>query len=362
MAQLPKPRLATLLFTLLFSLLTLTVTANSDSHSKTITVKAGSSIQSAISSASPGSQIVIEPGKYYEQLLVTTSNLIITAKPGVMLLLPSNFSANPCSGLAGPGSEAGICIAGKDIVFADFIQEHRKVLQVGSYIENVKVEGFEVDGFGLSIAVVGAKDAEVRENTVYDGLAYGILTVGSKSSLITRNTVHSADLKFIAICMDDKSDVHVTQNVISDYMIGLCVQTNDADVGHNKVNNTCFGVFVDPNVDGAKVTHNHITSANPLCQSLFGGFAGGIVISGATNSEVRHNAVSGITDFGNVNQTAYGIGVVDSPDPKAVASGNQVTHNTVLGNDVDLLVVSTGKNEVAHNKCASSIPAGVCPQ
>jgi hypothetical protein len=360
MAQSPKPRLATLLFTLLFSLVT--VTANSKSGSKTITVEPGTSIQNAIGSAKPGSTIVIEPGKYYEQLLVTTSGLIITAKPGVVLLPPSNFSANPCSNLAGNGTEAGICIAGKDILFADFVTEHRKVRQVGRYIQDVKVEGFEVDGFGLNIAVVGAKNAEVRKNIVYDGAAYGILTVGSKSSLITRNTVHSADLKYIAICMDDKSDVHVTQNVISDYMIGLCVQTNDADVGHNKVNNTCFGIYVDPGVDGAKVTHNHVSSANPLCQPFFSGFAGGILISGATNSEVRHNAVSGITDFGNVNLTASGIAVVDSPDPKAVASGNQVTHNTVLGNDVDLLVVATGKNEVAHNKCASSIPVGVCSQ
>lgn len=352
MAASPKLPLATLLFSLLLSLVTATP--------ETITVKPGTSIQSALASVKPGSKIVIEPGKYYEQLLITTSDLIISAKPGVILLPPSPSVANPCSNLAGPGTEAGICIVGKDVVFADFVQEHRKVLQVGRYIQNVKVQGFEVDGFGLNIAVVGAKNAEVRKNTVYDGAAYGILTVGSRSSLITRNTVHSADLKFIAICMDDKSDVHVTQNVISDYGIGLCVQTNDADVGHNKVSNTCFGVFVDPGVDGAKVTHNHVGAANPLCQASFGGFAGGILISGATNAEIRHNDVSGISDFGNVNQTAYGIGLVD--DPKSLASGNQITHNTVFGNDVDLLVVATGENEVAHNKCAASIPESVCPQ
>ncbi|RKU42609.1 hypothetical protein DL546_005112 [Coniochaeta pulveracea] len=349
MADLP---LTTLLFTLLCCLVSATST--------TVNVKPGTSIQSAISSAKPGSKIVIEPGKYYEQLLITTSDLIISAKAGVILLPPSTFSSNPCSNLAGPGTEAGICIVGKDVVFADFVKEHRKVLQVGQYIQNVKVEGFEVDSFGLNIAVVGAENAEVRKNTVHDGIAYGILTVGSKSSLITRNTLHSADLKFIAICMDDKSDVHVTQNVISDYGIALCVQTNEADVGHNKVSNVCFGVLVDPGVDGAQVTHNHVGAANPLCQTLFGGFAGGILVNGATNAGVRHNDVSGISDFGNVNQTAYGIGLVD--DPQSVATGNQITHNTVVGNDVDLLVVASGKNEVDHNNCASSIPEGVCPQ
>jgi nitrous oxidase accessory protein NosD len=346
----PQPILRLLLTTLLLSL------ANANN---TIKVKAGTSIQAAIDAAQPGSKITVEPGKYYEQLLITKSGIQLSAKPGAILLLPPTFVENPCSGLAGPGSEAGICIAG-DVSFADFVIEHRKVTGVGSYVSDVKVEGFEVDGFGLNIAVVGAKNAEIRKNTVFDGLAYGILTVGSKSTLITRNTIKSADLKFIALCMDDQSDVHVTQNVISDYGIGLCVQTNGADVGHNKVSNTCFGIFVDPGVDGAKVLHNHVGTSNPLCQAFFGGFSGGILIDGATNAEVRHNDVSGISDYGNVNQTAYGIGVVD--EPGLVASGNQITHNTVTGNDVDLLVVATGSNEVAHNKCGTSIPEGVCPQ
>lgn len=327
-------------------------------HDTTIKVMSGQSIQAAINTAQPGDHIVVEAGTYAEQLTITKNNIQLSAKQGVVVQPPSTPTSNSCSGLAGPGSEAGICISGSDITFGELeVPGHRKVSLVGNYVENVKVEGFTVIGFGLNIAILGAKDAEVRKNTVSDGAWYGILTVGSISSLVTRNTVKSSGLLFIGICMDDKSDVHVTQNVISDYGIGLCVQTNGADVGHNKVSNVCYGAFVDPFVDGAKVTHNHIGPSNPLCQTQFGGYSGGILIAGATNAEVRHNDVSGITDYGNPNQTAYGIGIVDAPP--AIAAGNQVTHNTLYNNDLDILFFTNGAdNEVAHNNC--NTPSELC--
>ncbi|OIW30457.1 pectin lyase-like protein [Coniochaeta ligniaria NRRL 30616] len=327
-------------------------------HDTTRKVKAGQSIQAVINDAQPGDHIVVEAGTYTEQLTITKNNIQLSAKKGVIIVPPSAPTPNSCSGLAGPGSEAGICISGADITFGDLeMPGHRKVTTVGHYVENVKVEGFNVIGFGLNIAILGAKDADVRKNTVSEGGWYGILTVGSVSSLVTRNTVKSSGLFFIGICMDDKSDVHVTQNVISDYGIGLCVQTNGADVGHNKVSNCCFGAFIDPFINGAKVTHNHIGPSNPLCQTQFGGFSGGILVDGATNAEVRHNDVSGITDYGNPNQTAYGIGIVD--EPGTTATGNQVTHNTLYNNDLDILFFTLGTdNEVAHNNCTT--PSELC--
>ncbi|KAH8907377.1 pectin lyase-like protein [Coniochaeta sp. PMI_546] len=327
-------------------------------HDTTRKVKAGQSIQAVINDAQPGDHIVVEAGTYTEQLTITKNNIQLSAKQGVFIVPPSNPIVNSCSGLAGPGTEAGICISGANIVFGDLeMPGHRKVTSVGTYVENVKVEGFTVIGFGLNIAILGAKDADVRKNTVSEGGWYGILTVGSISSLVTRNTVNTSSVFFIGICMDDKSDVHVTQNVISDYFIGLCVQTNGADVGHNKVSDCCFGAFVDPLVNGAKVTHNHIGPVNPLCQAQFGNFSGGILIDGAINAEVRHNRISGYTGFGNPNAISYGIGIAD--EPGAVATGNQVTHNTLYDNDLDILYYTSGTgNEVAHNNCTT--PSNLC--
>jgi hypothetical protein len=327
-------------------------------HDTTHTVKAGQSIQAAINDAQPGDHIVVEAGNYTEQVAITKDNIQLSAKQGVTILPPSVPTSNSCSGLAGPGSEAGICIAGADIVFGELeMPGHRKVTSVGKYVENVKVEGFAVIGFGLNIAILGAKDADVRKNTVSDGGWYGILTVGSISSLVTRNTIKTSGVFFIGICMDDKSDVHVTQNVISDYFIGLCVQTNGADVGHNKVSNCCYGAFVDPLVNGAKVTHNHIGPNNPQCPGQFGNYSGGILIDGAINTDVSHNHISGFTGYGNPDEIAYGIGIAD--ETGAIATGNHVTYNTLYDNDLDILFFTSGTgNEIAHNNCTT--PANLC--
>ncbi|CRK18393.1 hypothetical protein BN1723_011557 [Verticillium longisporum] len=200
--------------------------------------------------------------------------------------------------------------------------EHRKVSSVDKAVRDVRVEGFEVRDFqGLNIAIVGAKNTEVKHNTVVDGTAYGILTVGSVATRITGNKVSSSSLLFIGICMDDKSDVAVTKNTISDYGIGLCVQTNGARVSHNTVRNCCAGAFVDPGIDGARVTDNRISDSNPFCPS-----AGGVSIAGATNTKVSGNKISGITDNGNPELISSGIAIFDFLG--RVASNNVVVNNT----------------------------------
>jgi len=357
----PVTHIALLLAFVLLGVINATPISRSDS---TITVKAGQSIQSAINQAANGTRIHVEAGTYAEQILITKDGINLVGENAI-LVPPETYATNLCTGLAGPlksgigDTQAGICIYGSDVVLGPPLppsdgQEHRKVTSVGTYVKDVLVEGFEVNGFsGLNIAVVGAQNAEVRKNKVSDGVRYGILTVGSKNSLITRNTVGSSDLKFIGICMDDKSDVSVTQNEISAYFIGLCVQTNKANVGHNKVSNICIGAFVDPGIDGASLTHNHIDGTNPICVSAGLGSIG-IVVDGATNTNIQHNHVSGISD-GNIPDNA-GAGILIFDDPSANATENTIVFNTLQNNDVDLEIFAAGPNNIAHNICSQPGP------
>lgn len=330
-------------------------------HPGPIRVKSGQSIQAAINRADRGDRIVVEAGPYAEQLTIDKNGITLVSQ-GAILTPPAAFTPNTCSGLAGNDtagndSQAGICVTGAGVVLADFVTEHRKVLSVDKPVKDVSITGFEIHGFsGENIAVVGAKDARVTGNKLVDGGSYGALTVGSKGTRIARNTVTTTSLLFIGICMDDFGDVVVANNDISNYFIGLCIQTPGAEVRNNAVSNGCSGAFVDPFVDGAIVAKNHISATNNAnCPE---NFAIGITIDGAVSTQVQNNIIE--------NQRDAGIAVVDdlTTTPVAVSSHNRVVRNTLSGNGVDLFLNTTGTDNVfKHNGCGStnpSFPVGLC--
>jgi len=323
-------------------------------------VKSGDSIQAAIDSAKPGQLIVVGAGTYTEQLTISTNGVHLVGR-GAVLMPPSIPVQNTCSGLAGPDTEAGFCITGSGIVLADFVVEHRKVISVGTPVVDVLVSGFEVHGFsGLDIAVVGGQDVVVTENTLYDGAQYGCLTVGSIGTRVDKNTIIStADLLFIGLCMDDLSDVRVTNNHIDNYVVGLCVQTNSAYVAGNDVSNTCYGAFVDPGVDGAQLVNNHIRNGNPVCLTFPEGAINGILLDGASRTNVEGNLIEGMRASGSPNATGVGVVVVDDAATGAIASGNAVIDNVFQNNDFDIYVQTNGTgNVIQGNQC--SLPVELC--
>jgi nitrous oxidase accessory protein NosD len=351
-------RVVFLLFTVLMMLIGLV--SPTSSHHSTIHVKRGQRIQAAIDRAHRGDRIVVEAGTYAEQLTIKTDGITLVGR-GAILVPPTAPKQNKCSGLAGNDTEAGICVIGSKVELEAFVFDHRIVKSVGRRVEDVSITGFQVSGFsGENIAVVGAKDARVTGNKLINGERYGFLTAGSKNTRVAGNTIVSKKtLRYIGICMDDKSDVQVSNNHITGYFIGLCVQTPGADVRNNDVSDGCVGVFVDPGIHGAKVRYNHISKSNANC-SGFGGF--GIYINGAINTEVRYNRIEGQTD-GGIDDTisiAAGIKIDDSTLPiVSTSSGNVVTKNILRNNDVDLFLNTTGTgNVIKRNKC--STPHDLC--
>ncbi|KAH8776237.1 pectin lyase fold/virulence factor [Hyaloscypha finlandica] len=342
----------------------------------TITTTCGKTIQQTIDDAHPGDRIVVEKGTYAEQLTISKNGISLIGHEAT-LSVPGTPVHNTCSGLAGPDvtnqvdptvdTQAGICITGTDVSLARWEFEHRTFNSVGSTVKEVSVKGFTVNGFGLGVAVVGARDTTVSGNTLIDNNFYGALTVGSKNTVFKHNTVYSTPLPFpfirvIGICMDDRNSVSVHHNGISNYWVGLCLQTNEPNVYENRVHDTCIGAFVDPNVDGAKVHDNDISGTGTNCRApdgsdnpIFGGQVYGIVMSGAINTVVKGNKIHDKLGLG------YGIVIMDDASG-AVASGNLVEKNNVTGNEIDIHVETIGKKNVVkkNNLCASSFPSGLC--
>jgi parallel beta-helix repeat protein len=93
----------------------------------------------------------------------------------------------------------GSVITGTDVSLARWEFAHRKFNSVGSTVKEVSVKGFTVNGFGLGVAVVGARDTTVSGNTLIDNNFYGVLTVASKNTVFklsnttryTRRPCHS---------------------------------------------------------------------------------------------------------------------------------------------------------------------------
>lgn len=169
---------------------------------------------------------------------------------------------------------------------------------------------FSVRNFtGLNIAVVGAQGARISYNTLIDGQRYGFLTLGSKNTRASHNFISSTPNTnpFIALCMDDISDVEVSYNNISGYITGLCVQTNGADVKGNHVEDSCYSIFVDPGIVGAKVRWNTVGKSAVICGFLPFPASFGIIVGGGKDTQVMWNYVEGINDGGNDTKTAVGV-------------------------------------------------------
>lgn len=294
---------------------------------------------------------------------------------GAVLRPPVAFHQNLCSGLAGGGTEAGICMQGTDVKLDDFLVEHRKVRSAPKPIRNVTISGMEVVGFDLNIAVVGASNTKIKSNILREGEAYGLLSDGSNDTLSYNNTVvSSSSLNSIGICNDNPKGALVSHNYVSGSVFGLCIQTENAEVHDNDCHDNCFGVFVDPHHSGARLLHNRISSPRSACPSP--GFASpaipfsavGISVSGASDTLVYENTV--VTNACDVG--AAGIVVVDDPcteqaiscltNPiQSLASNNKVARNFLLGNNPDLYIVSTLRSNIAEgNTCLISEPKGIC--
>ena len=254
---------------------------------------------------------------------------------------------------------------GKDVVLEPYVApEAQKVKSVGKRVKGVRIQKFEIRGFpGQNIALYGAEDSIVKKNTLVDGLVYGYLASGSKNTDARDNKVKSTGLttfgmRFIAMCSDNESGATVWANDIDGYAIALCVQTNKANYQHNRITNACYGIFVDPGVDGAIVRHNTVGPTNPDCLSNFGSTSG-IVLFGATNTEVEHNTVKGQSLGALATAANSGAGVAVFDAPASVASGNEVVRNDLSKNDIDILVGSTGAGNVfKKNDCTT--PGTLC--
>lgn len=337
--------------------------------SRKIYVKSGQKIQKAIRSAPPGSEIVVAAGTYAEQLLIAKDGIRLRGEEGAILQAPAIPTQNTCSGNFGPGTQAGICIAGAGIELAGFVAEHQKVLSVRRPVKGVSVSGFQVQGFAGNILVLGAEHTRIEHNTLLDGAIYGALASGSHDTVIDGNTITSSNPAapgLIAMCMDNFSGAYGSNNGITFYVIGICIQTDGAELHDNDVSYGCRLAFADPYVKGIKIYNNHLHNSFNACDAL-GSY--GVTLAGPNGALVKGNLIEEIHNEG----PSAGIYVADDPCTEGslacsenpgvlvVAKNNKVVGNKLSNNDLDIWNNSTGSGNVfRRNRCSSSLPENIC--
>jgi hypothetical protein len=347
-------------------------------YGRTIHVKSGKSIQHAINRASPGDRIIVPAGTYSEQLVIDKDGIQLEGRGAILKQPdPAKIKKNACTGLTQDPQknelQTGICITGHNVKTTAFIADHKRVESVGRFVKGVSVTGFTVQGFsGINIAIIGAKDTRIFKNKLVDAPAYGGLTLGSIKTVFHDNVVTSTQGAYIAICMDNKSDVFAKKNDISNHAVGLCVQTDGAVIEYNKLTDNCYGIFVDPGVKNAKIAHNYVGPTPTLCDKN----AGGIFLGSSIGVIVRDNTIEGqkASDGSGAGIRIYDDPCVATPTmPLSLfcivlgkpikAKNNVVIRNTLNNNDNDIQNLSKGSgNVIKCNTCKNeaNIKAGFC--
>jgi nitrous oxidase accessory protein NosD len=329
-------------------------------HDARLVVHPGESIQAAVDSAEPGDTIVVRPGTYRQNVVVTKDGIELVGF-GARLVSPTAPANNLC---ADPGQPAsiGICVAG---------QFDPSTGEVTMPVEDVTVAGFTFRDYpDAGVLAFGAKDATFRRNTAVNDEEYGITAFVSSGTRMVNNRVTGADEAGFYIGDSPNADATLWGNVVTDSRFGILFRNAEGGVAsHNFVTGNCAGIMELSGIEGLPglagdltVRHNVISRNTRACAQAEEGPAisgVGVAIAGAHDSRVIHNVITGNVPSG---PTAFSGGVAVVSDFVGTApQDNRVARNLLRHNDPDLFWDGTGTGNVFNdNLCRTSDPAGLC--
>jgi Right handed beta helix region len=330
-----------------------------------IVVWPGHSFQAAVNRARPGDTVLVKPGVYDQDVLIRTDRITLLgsgdSRHGTVIRPPHRPSHTICNQVFGP---TGVCVFGKRV--------NPKTGQVLERVLRDTVSGLLVTGFhGSGVFGYGTNGLTVTHVAAIDDGGYGISRFVSSGTLFAYDVAVGNSEAGFYVGDAQHANTVVTHDVAVGNTLGIFVRhARHVKISQNVVTRNCQGILVldDGQRGGAGNTtiwKNAVIRNNKFCPphgdnplTLAGG---GILLLGATRTQVLHNAVVGNQGH-EIN--SGGIVVVSA---HAVTKGSDPRHDLIAGNvgsdnrPAALVWDGSGVDvRFVGNHCGKSIPAGLC--
>ena len=339
--------------------------ASAAQASSVIVVGPGHSIQAAINAARPGDTVFVRPGVYHQSVQIRKNGITLRGSGafhgGTVLVPPKHFPKTLCNEGFGP---TGVCILAKRV--------DPKTGAVFTPVRNDTVTGLLVTGFPgngvFGYGTVGLKVTRVVASTT-------AVTASPASSprrpcspttprSVTTRPGSMSGIRRMPTRWCGMTGRSATSSASSSGTPGTSWSAG------NVVSGNCQGILVldDGQRGGAGnaiIRHNRVFDNNKFCKknedTPVTTKGGGILLLGATHTQVTHNSVTG-----NAGRKFNSGGIVVL-SAKPLTHGSNPEFDTISFNfafrnhPADLIWDHTGIGvRFRHNHCGTSIPGGLC--
>ncbi|KKH47471.1 cell surface protein [Methanosarcina sp. 1.H.A.2.2] len=238
-------------------------------------VQSEDSIQEAVNSARPGDVIIVKPGTYAENIVVTKNNLVIRSESGnpedtviepydpdtdVLIIEADNITVNGfmitgagdnCSGIY--LNDSNNCLLENNKLFNNSEGIHLESSAKNRVFNNVILK------VSRGIIIEQSEYNSVESNKA-SKCRYGIYLLNSKGNHISKNTI--LENREYGIVLSASNDNTLSGNTVSNNGRGVHIGTSDGNVlSDNSISSSEFyGLFVCPRSDKNLVFNNYFNN------------------------------------------------------------------------------------------------------